>query len=184
MICERCGKEFSDSAAICPACGTVTPNKSSGRAVTNYGQFPSSVYDAMPPAPPNTSYGQMYNSYNAPPMYPQVPFSATMVPNNAGAKNNGALVTEILLSLIGIYGVGWLIAGETVIGVILLVCSFVVFAPVAIMIAIFTFGIGIFVFDLPLAIGGIILNAILLNRVLNRKAAQAHYTAYQDNRIP
>lgn len=90
-------------------------------------------------------------------------------------------MVEILLSLIGIYGVGWLIAGETVIGVILLVCSFVVFAPLAILIAIFTFGIGIFVFDLPLAIGGIILNAILLNRVLDRKAVQAQYPLHKDN---
>ncbi len=154
MTCERCGKEFSDSAAICPACGTTTHDrKSSDHAVTNYGQFPSPVYDIssppieygqhsmpqhypqMPPAPPNTSYGQIYN---APPMYHQPPFSAQQFPNNPAAKNNGALVVEILLSLIGIYGVGWLIAGETAIGVILLVCSFVVFAPLAIMIAIFT----------------------------------------------
>jgi hypothetical protein len=195
MICNRCGKEFSDCAAICPACGTVAPNrKSSGQPVTNYGQFPASVYDIapppidygqspmqqyytqMPPAPPNTSYGQMYN---APPMNQHAPFYSASVPGNPAAKNNGALVAEILLSLIGIYGVGWLIAGETLIGVILLVCSFVVFAPLAILIAIFTFGIGIFAFDLPLAIGGIILNAILLNRVLDRQAAQAQNTMHQ-----
>jgi hypothetical protein len=139
MICERCGKEFSDSAAICPACGTVMPNMMKDQVITNYGQSPSSVYDSA-----------------------------------QSVKNNGALAAEILFSLIGVYGVGWLIAGEIAIGVILLVCSFAVFAPLAIMIAIYTFGVGIFVFDLPLAIGGIILNAILLNRVLNRKASQAH----------
>jgi hypothetical protein len=139
MICERCGKEFSDSAAICPACGTAMPNMMKDHVITYYGQYPSSVYDSA-----------------------------------QSAKNNGALVAEILFSLIGVYGVGWLIAGEIAIGVILLVCSFAVFAPLAIMIAIYTFGVGIFVFDLPLAIGGIILNAILLNRVLNRKASQAH----------
>jgi hypothetical protein len=97
-------------------------------------------------------------------------------------KKNEALVAEIFLSLIGIYGVGWLMAGETTIGVILLICSFVVFAPLAVMIAIFTLGIGIYVLDLPLAVSGIILNAILLNRALNRKAAQSEYTLYHEDR--
>jgi len=90
-------------------------------------------------------------------------------------KNVGALIAEILLSLIGIFGVGWLIAGETTVGVVLLICSFLVIAPIALFIAFVTFGIGIFVCDLPLAIAGIIINAILLNNRLNHKAQQQQY---------
>jgi len=87
-------------------------------------------------------------------------------------KNSGALIAEILLSVfVGIYGVGWLMAGETTTGIILLICSFVVYWPIMILGTIFTFGIGLLCLG-PLAIGAIIVNAILLNNLLNRKAAQ------------
>jgi hypothetical protein len=47
------------------------------------------------------------------------------------------------------------------------------------MIAIFTLGFGIIFCNLPLAIGGIVLNAILLNNALNRKAKLVSYTTVQ-----
>jgi hypothetical protein len=87
-------------------------------------------------------------------------------------KNSGALVAEILLSLfVGIYGVGWLMAGETTTGIILLICSFFVYWPFMILGTIFTLGIGLICL-VPMAIGAIIVNAVLLNNLLNRKAAQ------------
>jgi hypothetical protein len=87
-------------------------------------------------------------------------------------KNSGALIAEILLSLfVGTYGVGWLMAGETTTGIILLICSFVVYWPFMILGTIFTLGIGLICLG-PMAIGAIIVNAILLNNLLNRKAAQ------------
>jgi hypothetical protein len=130
MICERCGKDIPDSAAICPSCGTVT-------------------------------------------QIAQPPINATVVNNFPAAssnKNGAALITEIILSLFSIYGVGWLMAGETTIGVILLVSSFVIFWPLLITIASVTFGLGVCFCNLPLAITGIIINAMLLNNTLNRKA--------------
>jgi len=89
----------------------------------------------------------------------------------AANKDSGSLIAEILLSLIGIYGVGWLMAGETTAGIVLLICSFVVYWPFMILGTILTLGLGLFCLG-PMAIGAIIANAILLNNRLNRKAAQ------------
>ena len=101
------------------------------------------------------------------------------VVNNASTKNNTLLTIEVMLSLFGIYGIGWLMAGETTIGVILLICSFVIYWPLLILIAVFTLGLGL-ACDFPLGIAAIIINAILLNNTLNRKAAQI--TMVQTNR--
>ena len=84
-------------------------------------------------------------------------------------RNDGALVAEMILSLFGIFGVGWLIAGETMVGVVLLVASFLLYWPIMLLGTIFTFGIGLICLG-PLAISAIIVNAILLNTTLNRKA--------------
>jgi hypothetical protein len=86
-------------------------------------------------------------------------------------KNNNALVVEIILSLFGLFGVGWLIAGETTVGTVLLVCSIFVYWPLLIMGTIFTFGLGLVCLG-PLAIGAIILNILLLNKVLEQKSTQ------------
>src|ERR1051326_6770902 len=46
MICERCGKEISGSAAICPSCGMAisSAKASTPPPVTSYGQFPPGEY--------------------------------------------------------------------------------------------------------------------------------------------
>jgi ABC-type multidrug transport system permease subunit len=124
----------------------------------------------MAPPQPNYQYGQSY----APPQFQQGGGINVSVYNNytpPGQKNNGALVAEIILSLFGIYGVGWLIGGETAVGIVLLVCSFVIYLPFVILGTIFTFGLGLFCIG-PLSIAAIIINAVLLNKALNRKAAQ------------
>ena len=87
------------------------------------------------------------------------------------SKNDGALVVEIILSLFGIFGVGWLMAKETTVGTILLICSFFIYWPILILGTIFTFGLGLLCLG-PLTIGAIILNALLLNSNLNRKATE------------
>ncbi|TMD89521.1 MAG: zinc ribbon domain-containing protein [Chloroflexi bacterium] len=200
MICEHCGKEISANAAICPSCGTVV------QPPTSYGRYSSREYDNPQPMP---TYEQGYTplqnsepveavSYPPPPKqefgygpayYAQTAYqpqpgsiNVTVVntfTTSSSNYNRGALLAEIFLSLFGIYGVGWLIAGETTIGVVLLICSFALFWPLAIMIAIFTLGFGIIFCNLPLAIGGIVLNAILLNNALNRKAKLVSYTTVQ-----
>ena len=86
-------------------------------------------------------------------------------------KNNNALVVEIILSLFGLFGVGWLMAGETTIGTVLLVCSIFLYWPLLILGTIFTFGLGLICLG-PLAIGAIILNILLLNKVLEQKSTQ------------
>ncbi len=104
-------------------------------------------------------------------MYQPGGVNVTVVNNGAlSNKNNGALIAEIILSLFSIYGVGWLMAGETTVGVVLLICSGVYWL-FAIVFAIVTLGIGLACLA-PLSIAAIIINAILLNNALNRKAAQ------------
>lgn len=109
-------------------------------------------------------------------MYP--PAVNVVVNNNAPVMpvvtnaNNGPLIAEVLLSFfLGIYGVGWLMAGETTTGVVLLVCSFLVYYPIVIVGTIITFGLGLLCIG-PLAIAAIIVNAILLNNTLKRKTGQ------------
>lgn len=152
------------------------------------------IQPSMPPPLPPLVHLQpqpqpRYYGYGATPIYQPPPVYVMAMPQNAyvpipATKNVGALIAEIFLSMIGIFGVGWLIAGETMVGVVLLVCSFLVIMPIALFIAFITFGIGIFVCDLPLAIAGIIINAILLNNALNRKAQQQYYYAQPAQQMP
>ncbi len=129
----------------------------------------------MPPpqaAPRQPNYGYRPPHTNQPPpAYGAV--NVTVYNNiNTSNKNTAALVVEILLSLLfGIYGIGWLMSGETTIGILLLVGSFVLYWPMFILGTIFTVFLGLICL-IPLGIAAVITNAILLNNVLNRKAAQ------------
>jgi len=139
----------------------------------------------MPPPQPNVGYGYGYGYAPQPaPMYQ--PAAVNVVVTNTSApssnKNTGALIVEILLSLfLGVYGVGWLMAGETTAGVVLLICSILFYWPTIILGTIFTFGFGVLCLG-PLAIGGLILNAVLLNKALERKATQ--FIMVQTNQMP
>jgi hypothetical protein len=104
-------------------------------------------------------------------MYPPGIANPRMRGTTFSNKNDGALVAEIILSLFGLFGIGWLMAGETTVGLILLICSIIIYWPVMILGTIFTFGFGLLCLG-PLAIAAIIVNIILLNNVLNRKAAK------------
>ncbi len=200
MICERCGREIADNASICPSCGTVTSAfKGTGEASTSYGQYPqygqywqpgNPSYQPLPgyeqgyaqqqgytqPASPqqDAGYGQAYPY--PPPGYGPGPVNVTVINNVPSTRNNTPLIVEVILSLFGIFGVGWLMAGETTTGVILLICSFVIYWPIAFILAITVVGLACLG---PLAIAAIVVNALLLNNVLNRKAAQAQYMTMQ-----
>lgn len=215
ITCERCGKQVPDTAAICPACGTISsiarssptafgqsqPSSISYEYSQGYGQ--QSVYSPQPgspsqpgyppqpdypsqPAypspsgyPPQPGYSAQsgyppQQTYNTPPMiYSPVAVNVNVmapIPVVSGKTNSGAVVVEVLLNIfLGIYGVGWLMAGETTTGVILLIASLVIYWPTVLVGSIFTLGLGLFCL-IPLAIGGVILNAILLNNMLKRKA--------------
>jgi hypothetical protein len=200
MTCERCGKAMSVNSAICPSCGTVVQSSAT------YGQYSSREFDDVQPMPtydqgippqpdlwPPPPEPRMYYppprqdagyrpSFNPNTAYQPGAINVTVVNNfttPSSSTKSGALLAEIFLSLFGVYGVGWIIGGETTTGIVLLVCSFVLIWPLAAIIAVFTLGFGIIFCDLPLAIGLIVLNAVLLNNVLNRKARPVSYTTVQ-----
>ncbi len=187
IICERCGKEMPDTAAICPSCGTATSIARSGTGTSaEYGQppfsYPPSGYgqgygpqtfsSPSQPAYARQQYSQPYNV--PPPMQPSISVNvniAAPVMAPASTGNPGAIIVEVLLNVfLGIYGVGWLMAGETTTGIILLICSILLYWPIMILGAIFTVGLGLICL-VPLAIAALITNPILLNNTIKRKTA-------------
>lgn len=193
--CERCGNKIVENATICPVCGTVRGQPQASRQpVTNYGQYPQSSFGEPPsstqgPIPPYTIYTQpqtyqelsrevfigynphySYGAQQPPPKGYTLPVDTPM----PTSKNDGTIIAEILLSLCGIFGVGWLMAGETTIGVLLLLGSFFFYWPIILLGAVVTEGFGLICLG-PLAIGAIIINIVLLSSVLRRKAARQLY---------
>lgn len=194
MNCASCGIVAPYNAAICPNCGASFPMPNS------YPQAPDYAPQQPNNAPPATGYSYPQQGYAAPqqgyaapgynsaqagymgqqqsyaygqPQYPppyQQMTNVTVV-NNAQTSNTPVIVEVLLNFFLGIYGVGWLMAGETTTGIVLLVCSFVVYWPVLIGLAVLTLGIGLFC-DIPLVIGAVILNAVLLSGALKRRYAQ------------
>jgi hypothetical protein len=187
ITCGRCGNDMPDNLAICPKCGTVTTNaKDKISPNTSYGSFADTYYNEAPTnneskqlnftTTPSQEYTyQQQNvhythSYASTPIYQQSQYTfPTFNPNSSTP-----LIVELLFSFfLGIFGIGWLMAGEVAIGIILLVCSLFIYLPlliISIFIAFFTFGFSLFCTG-PMVIGAIVLNAILLNSKLKRKAA-------------
>jgi hypothetical protein len=190
MFCTRCGATVKDGTRYCPVCGSEIETVES----TNYGHYSSQEqpvhnntqkdyphnkytptssrstytgyhgYDSQQNQPYNQYYrsNQSYNqTYQAPGYAPPV-----VTPSD----NNNALILEVVLSLFGIFGVGWLLAGETFTGVILLVCSIIVYWPFMIFGTLLTFGFGLICLG-PLAIATIIINTLIFNSILRRKIA-------------
>jgi hypothetical protein len=201
MICQQCKNEIADNAIICPVCGTLQaqasqqpqnrkqpyPQGDFQPPPEGYGYYQpdnrggyQGGYTPPPPHPNMHQQGyQGYQGYQGQQNYGQ-PYSAnpgytpninvTVINNPSGGKNDGALAIEIILSLLGIYGVGWLVGGETTVGIILLLCSIFLYWPIMFFGTLFTLGIGL-IFLGPLMIACIIINAVLLNNALKRKAA-------------
>src|SRR5262249_6767206 len=74
--------------------------------------------------------------------------------------NGTAVAVEAILAFFGIFGVGWLIAGDATGGALLLEGSFVGWGA-AIFLTAVTFGFGLFCVA-PLNIGFLVLSAVLL----------------------
>lgn len=182
MTCERCGNEIADSTQMCPFCGTLTSRARTKQLPDGYSkhpQYPYTNFSAPPPyqqgyqpqsnyAPPPQSFAYAPPTYHPGPMQQQGPINVTVM--HTTGRSSGALVVEMLFSLFGIFGIGWLVGGETAVGIVLVACSIFVYWPLIIIGTILTLGLGLLCLG-PLAIGAIILNAILLNNALNRKAA-------------
>jgi hypothetical protein len=122
---------------------------------------PSQPLYAPPPPPPGALAG-----YLPPPpgygAYPQpgVPMVVTGRPEHP--SRTAAIITEVILDLFGIYGVGWLIAGETTVGIVLLVGSFI-WWPIVVVSTVITLGIGL-ICVVPLNIAFLLLSVILLSQ--------------------
>jgi hypothetical protein len=193
MTCERCGSEIDDSASICTGCGSITTRaRNASHQYTNYGQYPQSGFgDGISPQQeyrpqafvppreyaPQPRQGHMRYRHGAPNYQIAHAYqpNSTNIPPNDGTiftnKNNGALIAEIIFSLMGLFGIGWIIAGETTIGIVLLLCSIFIYWPIMIFGTIFTLGLGLLCLG-PISIAGIIINTLALNTVLNKKASR------------
>lgn len=81
------------------------------------------------------------------------------------------LVVEVLLSLcLGIYGVGWLLAGKIMTGVLLFIGSFLFYLPLFVVTLIFAFntrGVSL-LYTIPFMLGAVLINALILKRKLTR----------------
>ena len=207
-VCPRCGtaNPFFKPAPLATEYGTphFSPADYSNPLSYQQGYVARTPQPVPPPSlpPDHTLPAQHFGApppHQPVPVYPQhIPGPTSYPPNQVNVtiintppamvttgKNDGAMVAEILLSLIGIFGVGWLISGEITVGTVLLVCSFFLYWPIMIIGTIITYGIGLFIL-FPLAIAAIIVNAILLSMTLNKKAArytvtqqQQHHVSYQ-----
>jgi hypothetical protein len=73
--------------------------------------------------------------------------------------------------LLGIFGVGWLLAGETAVGSLLLACSILIYWPMMILSTLVTLGFGLMCLG-PLAVTCVICNTLLLNLCLKRRMSR------------
>jgi hypothetical protein len=180
MMCERCGNDFADSKMICPHCGIVRPHAQGKQPATNYGSFAPPDFAGSPPYQPGDPAAHQPGA-NPPPYIHSNAAGAHFPPHTqymagpsiqsplTSSKSDAALITEIILSLFGIFGVGWIMAGETTLGTILIVCSLFIYWPIMILGTAFTLGFGLLCLG-PLAIAAIIINALLLNARLKRQS--------------
>ena len=79
-------------------------------------------------------------------------------------------IIELLLNVLGVYGVGWLMLGNIVGGLTLLLGSLILW-PVVALLSIFTMGLGL-VCLAPLAFGAMIGNLLLLQRATRLDALE------------
>src|SRR5579884_1545428 len=177
MICEHCGEALPETSTVCPACGTPR-GKRTGQHPTIYGK---SLHENLGgPSPYKQVNVGAYTSYLSPQMYEeaahQAPYRSSFVsPHQFSARLHtshitpvqtpdlsNALTIEVVLSLIGIFGVGWLMAGQITIGVLFLLGSILFYWPMLILSTMFTDGLSLLCL-VPMAIGLIIFNTVLLN---------------------
>ncbi len=99
--------------------------------------------------------------------------SAPMVAPMAVQQNDNktlAIILEIVGGIFGIFGIGWLVAGKTKVGLPLLIGSFV-WAIIEIIGTIVTLGFGLLCF-FPIDIIALIVSAIMLNNSFNNPGGQ------------
>lgn len=191
IICERCGNKLAADMKMCPSCGAsigaARTRSKLPSSNTQYGQGEQgsfgeptpyeSGYVAQPsplPPPPigytRATYGPAYHTR---PLYAASPHLTVIPGPTPHVNTDGAMAAEIILSLFGLFGMGWLIGGETVTGIVLLLGSILVYWPLVVGGTIFTDGLALICLG-PLAIIAIIINALLLHHRLVRKVMQSY----------
>lgn len=107
-----------------PQQGQLNPSQPLYPPPPPYPQSPPSQPLYLPAAPSQPLY--------PPPMYPQPTGYLVPVPGYPGypvlmpqRPSGGAIAAEAILSFFGLYGIGWLMAGKTTVGAILLTAGFV-----------------------------------------------------------
>jgi hypothetical protein len=196
--CESCGQTVSESALRCPSCGAPLASPSSTNPASYAHSDDLAGFEAYTPEPHLVSDrpyriptpGPGWERQEPPDDdFPDAGQDETGDTNNGKARTyrladtsihlfNSTLATplliEILLSLfLGIFGVGWLLAGEIPTGILLLAGSFLIYLPlvvVSFILAITSVGLSLLCTG-PLAIGVVCLNAFLLQNRLKRKQA-------------
>jgi hypothetical protein len=118
-----------------------------------YQTFPSGAYAPPPPgyAPPPPGYGLPY-------AIPQPSWPVQQRPSGT------PVAVEAILALFGFYGIGWLMAGNTTTGVLLLIGG-LVWDIIAVLGTVFTLGVGACIFG-PIHIGLVVLSSVLLSDYL------------------
>lgn len=117
------------------------------------------------PAPPPYPAAPQY-SQPLPPPIPQ--YSQPLPPTYPQQRHNSstAVALEAICSLFGFYGIGWMYRGRVGTGIMLLALGFV-WVGIAIVIALFTFGLGLVCVG-PLDLAFIVGDVLWLNRTLRQ----------------
>ena len=170
MVCQRCGNEITSTTTICPGCGTIIPP---GKTLSSDKQQ-RNIQEAGPVETLIVRKSQADKTSSTPTVPPlplerdeHLAFSSTTF---TYTKEYIWLI-ELVFSLLGLFGVGWLLAGETLIGCILLISSVLIYWPVMLLGTFFTFGLGLLCLG-PLALGAIMFNAFLFNLFLQKRFTQ------------
>lgn len=133
----------------------------------------------MPPQQPQWQTGPMGGPAPSGPLPPQAPVypPQQMMPQQPGyyqpvvvaPQNDSSMpvIVELICDLFGIYGIGWLIAGYTTPGILLLIGGFV-WAALFWTITVFTVGFGLLCVA-PISIAFLITSVLMLNNKLKQR---------------
>ena len=186
ITCERCGNVMPNSSLLCLVCGTLsvfskpdihTPTRNEPGSVPfpipgdRQEEYEQRIYNPQPGYAPFADE-KLYNPSSAP--HPTLTSHIATTPINPDTPSikKGALFVEVALNLcLGLFGIGWLVAGETITGLVLLACSIILYWPILLIgfFLNFLFSIGPGLYGLILlAISVMSLNVILLRKTIMR----------------
>lgn len=194
ITCQHCGNVMPNNALLCLACGTLCvfsrvdidtpPHPELGSALFFMSEGEREALGAalrqpqpgMIPIPGTQAFDSLPTLHSP---VAQAPTATPLVPVSPSV-NKGALIVEVTLNLcLGLFGIGWLMAGESLTGLLLLTCSLVLYWPTLLigffLNVIFSVGPGLYGL-IPLALGTVALNLYLLRKTLRHNMEAASLT--------